>query len=75
MFKMTEHQKDMVVALTKIPTGEVFYARRLKEVGYPHKDAAKVLQQDAILSIYVTYAEPSYDSKGIRYMVKENING
>lgn len=74
MTKLTDHQKDIVAALSKIPAGEVFYARRLKEVGYPHKDAAKVLQQDAMLSIYVKYAEPSYDSKGIRYMVKENIH-
>jgi hypothetical protein len=67
---LTEHQKDMVEALSKIPAGEVFYVRRVREEGYPHKDAAKVLQQDAILLNYVTYANPSYDGRGIRYMIR-----
>lgn len=72
MRELTDHQKDMVEALAKIPVGEVFYARRTRKEGYPHSDAAKVLQQDAILLTYVTYADPAYDSKGIRYMIRKD---
>lgn len=72
MPKLTEHQQDMVKALSNIPRGEVFYVRRTREAGYPHGDAAKVLQQDAILGVYVGYSSSlSYDSNGIRY-VREN---
>jgi hypothetical protein len=74
MIKLTDHQKDMISALSKIPAGEVFYVRRTREEGYPHSDAAKVLQQDAILLNYVTYADPSYDNKGIRYMIRKDAN-
>jgi hypothetical protein len=66
---VTPHQKDMLVALGQVPEGTEFCAGDMSKLyGYPHDDAAKVLQQDFILMNFLDYADPSYRGGKIRYL-------
>lgn len=64
---MTPHQIDAVKALVQIPDGIEFTAGDLKKHGYPHNDAAKVLQQSSILGTFVSYHGDGYRAGKIRY--------
>ena len=67
--KLTQHQLDMVTALSNVPKNEEFRVRDIKnKFGYPHKDAASVLQQSAILGVFVTYAPTGYHNGAIHYV-------
>ena len=67
--KLNRHQLDMVTAISKVPNGEEFRVKDIKnKFGYPHKDAASVLQQYAILGVFVKYAPKEYHNGAIYYV-------
>jgi len=65
-----EHQQEMLAAIARMPSGTEFTAGDTRKFyGYPHADAAKVLQQDAVLfSNALTYSVPPYRAGKIRYL-------
>lgn len=65
---MTPHQVDMVQALRKVPDDTEFTAGDMRKIyGYPHADASKVLQQYAIVGVFVGYFGEAYRAGKIRY--------
>ena len=72
---MSPHQWDMVRALRNVPADTEFtVGDMVKLYGYPHKDASKVLQQDAILLEWIGYSDPCYRAGKIRYKLRADFD-
>lgn len=75
MWRLTPHQRDIIDAIKAVPVGTEFRSGDLaKHYGYPHKDASKVLQQDIILSTFVSYAPEEYKNNAIHYVKSKDFD-